>query len=103
MANRFGRTLTLQSSGDDILVHVIHVVGHDEVLRCSSAAHEGGIEVEGWGQRWEARVIDDGESCEDLYLLPAMESLPQSSRHLTKGLSAKDEETVEVSKSVTYY
>lgn len=106
MANRFRWTLTLQRTGDDILIQVVHVVRHDEVLRRSSAAHEGGIEVEGWGQRWETWVIDNGKTCEDLYLLPAMESFPQSSCHFAKGLSVKDEETVgegEVSKAVSYY
>lgn len=94
-ADRFGWTLTLQSSRHDILVHVVHVVGHDEVLWSSSAAHKGGVEVEGWGQRREAWVVDDGKTREDLYLLPAMESLTQSSCHLTQGLSTKDDEKAE--------
>lgn len=92
-ADRFGWTLTLQSSRHDILIHVVHVVGHDEVLRCcSSAAHEGGVEVEGWGQRRKAWVVDDGKTCEDLYLLPAMQPLSQSSGHLAQGLSMTGKE-----------
>lgn len=83
MAERFGWTLTLQSSRHDILVQVVHVVRHEEVLRCCSAAHKGGVEVESWGQRGKAWVVDDGKTCEDLYLLPAMKPLPQSSSHLT--------------------
>lgn len=47
LAERLVGSLTLQSSGDDALVHVVHVVGHDEVLRRGSAAHEGGVQVEG--------------------------------------------------------
>lgn len=58
----------------------------------AAAAHEAGVEVEGRGQRGKAGVVDDGEACEDLDLLPAMKTLPQSSRHLTQGLSVKDEE-----------
>lgn len=90
-AERFRGSLTWQSSGHDILVQVVHVVGHDEVLGCGSAAHESGVEVEGWSQRWKTWVVDDGKTCEDLYLLPAMQPLPQSSGHLAKGLSVKDE------------
>lgn len=74
-AERLVGSLTLQRSGDDILVHVIHVIGHDEVLRRSSAAHEGGVQVEGRGQGRQTWVIDDGETCEQLYLLPAVQPL----------------------------
>lgn len=64
LADRLIGSLTLQSSGDDILVHVVHVIGHDEVLRCSSAAHKGGVQVKGRGQGRQTWVIDDGETCE---------------------------------------
>lgn len=88
---RLGGSLTLQSPGDDILVQVIHVVRHDEVLRCSSAAHEVGVQVEGRGQGRQAWVIDDGKTCEQLNLLPAIQPLPQGCSHLAKGLSVKEE------------
>lgn len=64
------------------------------MLGRGSAAHEAGIKVEGRGQGRKAWVVDDGKTCEDLYLLPTMKPLPQSSRHLTQGLSMKDEEKV---------
>lgn len=92
LANRLGRTLTLQSSRDHVLVHVIHVVGHDEVLRRGSAAHEGRVQVEGQGQRRQAGVVDDGEAREDLDLLPAVQPLPQRRRHLAQSLPEGTEE-----------
>lgn len=90
LAERLVGSLTLQSSGDDPLVHVVHVVGHDEVLRRGSAAHEGGVQVEGRGQGRQARVVDDGEACEQLDLLPAIQPLPQGCRHLAQGLSVEE-------------
>lgn len=94
LANRLGRTLTLQSSRDHVLVHVIHVVGHDEVLRRGSAPHEGWVEVEGQGQRRQAGVVDDGEAGEDLDLLPAVQPLPQGRRHLAQRLSGSQKKCV---------
>lgn len=95
MADRFRWTLTLQSSRHDILIQVVHVIRHDEVLRCSSPAHVARIEIEGWGQRRKAGVVDNSKTCEDLYLLPAMEPLSQSSGDLTQGLPTKDYQKVE--------
>lgn len=45
-----------------VLVHVIHVVGH-EVLGCAAGAYEAGVQVEGRGQRGQAWVIDQREAC----------------------------------------
>lgn len=76
----------------EILVHVVHVLGHHEVLRRRSAARVAAIKVEGRGQRREAGVVDDGEAGKDLDLLPTVKPLTQSSRHLTQGLSMEEEE-----------
>ena len=72
--------------GQDVLVHVVHVLRHEEVLGRGPAALEAGVQVERRGQRGQARVADDGEPGEDLYLLPAVEPLPQGSRHLAQRL-----------------
>lgn len=80
--NGLGGSLTLQSPRDDILVQVVHVVRHDEVLRRGSAAHEGGVQVEGGGQGRQAWVVDDGKTCQQLNLLPAVEPLPEGCCHL---------------------
>lgn len=62
------------------------------MLRRGSAAHEGRVQVEGQGQRRQARVVDDGEAGEDLDLLPAVQPLAQRRRHLAQGLSERTEE-----------
>lgn len=80
--------LTLQSTGRyDVLVHVVHVIRHNEVLGRGPAAHDAGVKVQGGGQGGEPRVVDDGEPRQNLNLLPAMQPLPQRSSHLTQGLS----------------
>lgn len=85
------QALTLQCSRRHyVLVHVIHVVGQ-EVLGCAAAAHEAGVQVEGGGQRGQAWVIYQCEACQNLDLLPAMESLSQSCGYLTQSLPGEKE------------
>ena len=82
-----GGTLTLQGpGGQEVLVHVVHVLRHEEMLGRGPAPLEAGVQVERRGQRGQARVADDGEPGQDLYLLPAVEPLPQGGRHLTQRL-----------------
>lgn len=91
-AEGVGRALTLQSSGRyDVLVHVVHVIRHNEVLGRGPATYDAGVKVQGGGQGGEPRVIDDGEPSQNLNLLPTVQPLPQSSSHLTQGLSGPEE------------
>lgn len=72
----------------DVLVHVVEVVGEDEVLGGRRAqAQEGRVQVEGRGQGRQTRVVDHAEARQRLDLLPAVELLPQRRRHLRQGLS----------------
>lgn len=85
------RALTLQGSWRHyVLIHVIHVVGH-EVLGCPAAAHEAGVQVEGRGQRGQAWVMDQREARQHLDLLPAVESLSQGCSDLTQCLSVGED------------
>lgn len=81
--------LTLQRPRrQDVLVHVVEVIGEEEVLRGRrSQAEEGRVQVEGGSQRSQTRVIDHTETRQRLDLLPAVELLPQGRRHLGQGLS----------------
>lgn len=78
------RIFTLQRPGrQDVFVHVVQVVGQDEVLRGRrSQAEEGRVQVEGRRQGRQARVGDQAETRQRLQLLPAVELLPQRRRHL---------------------
>lgn len=82
------RSPTLHGQGwHNLLIHVIHVVSHDEVSRVvACTAHPVGVYVEGSHQWVDARVIDNLEATEDFNLLPAVQALPQSCCHLTQSL-----------------
>lgn len=82
------RSPTLHGQGwHNLLIHVIHVVSHDEVGRVRpSTAHPAGVYVEGSHQGVDARVIDNLEATEDLNLLPPVQTLPQCCCHLAQCL-----------------
>lgn len=83
------RIFTLQRPRrQDVLIHVVKVIGEDEVLRGRRAqAQEGRVQVEGARQSGQTRVVDHAEAGQRLDLLPAVELLPQRRRHLRQGLS----------------
>ena len=72
------RDLTFEGSrGEDVLVHVVQVVREQQVLRGDgSQSQEGRVQVQEGRQRRQSRVVDQGEACQDLNLLPAVELLP---------------------------
>lgn len=73
--------------GHDLLVQVVHVVGHDEVRGVGArGAHPAGVDVERRGQAVDPGVVDDLEAAEQLDLLPAVQALPQRRRHLAQRL-----------------
>lgn len=82
------RSPTLHGQGrHNLLIHVVHVVSHDEVRRVrAGAAHPAGVNVEGSHQGVDARVIDNLEATEDLNLLPPVQALPQCCCHFTQCL-----------------
>lgn len=72
----------------NVLVHVVEVVGEEEVLRGRrSQAEEGRVQVEGGDQSQQSGVGDHAEAGQGLNLLPAVELLPERRRHLGQGLS----------------
>lgn len=93
----FVHVLTLQCPRrQDVFVHVIKVIREEQVLRGRrSQAEEGWVQVKGGSQSRQPGVTDDTEAGQRLDLLPAVELLPESRRHLTQGLSegeGRDEE-----------
>lgn len=68
----------------DVFIHVVKVVGENEVLRGRrSQAKKGWVQVEGSRQGCQTRVVDHAEASQRLDLLPAVELLPQRRRHLS--------------------
>lgn len=77
--------LTAQSSrGQYVLVHVIQIVRKQQVLwRGSPDPQRSRVQVESRGQKQQARIIYNAQTCERLDLLPAMQLLPQSHCYLS--------------------
>lgn len=94
MQTSTGLGLTLQRPRrQDVFVHVVQVVGEEEVLRGRrSQPQEGGVQVEGGGQRAQTRVVDQTEAGHRLDLLPAVQLLPERRRHVGQGLSEEAEQ-----------